>query len=71
MSQRQIPWRRVITTDQAATLLGRSERRVRQLVASGHLSSYQPGRDLLLDRAEVEALRDQGPAKRGRPRQAS
>lgn len=55
-----------ITTAEAATILGVTAGRVRQWLVSGRLASIRPGRDRLVRRADVEALRDRrrlpGPA---------
>ena len=46
-----------LTTKQAALILGVNASRVRQFVLAGRLSATKPGRDLVLDRAEVEAFK--------------
>ena len=45
-----------VTTREAAALLGRSERRVRQLIDCGDLPARRRGRDWLVDRAAATAL---------------
>jgi excisionase family DNA binding protein len=58
-----------ITVSEAARLLGYQRTSVYALVKRGELRGEIVGpRSMLLDRAEVEALRDQGKRGRGRPR---
>ena len=64
----------LLTTKQAAALLGLSEQRIRQLVTRGELPSIKPGHDRLMRRGDVVALRARktapGPAK-SNPRKQS
>ena len=46
-----------LTTKQAALILGVNASRVRQFVLAGRLSATKPGRDLVLDRADVLAFK--------------
>lgn len=45
-----------ISTNEAAAILGRTPRRVRQMVDEGKLDGQLKGRDLWISRASVEAL---------------
>ncbi len=47
----------LLTTTQAAAILGVDASRVRQLVAAGRLPAIKPGYDWLITRADVEAAR--------------
>jgi len=63
--------RELMTTTEAAELLGVSGRQVRRLAHERRLSLARFGPWLVLDRAEVEALaaeRRSNPPRRGRPR---
>lgn len=55
------------TTTSAADALGISRRRVCQLIELGRLKAVKHGRDWLIDRASVEALKGQE-RKAGRPK---
>jgi excisionase family DNA binding protein len=60
----------LITTAQAARILGVEMSRIRQLVAEGKLKSYGPEegrRDHFLKKAEVEAYKSKEKDKGGRP----
>ncbi len=46
----------LITVPEAATLLGVVEKKVRQLIADGTLTSYLRGRLQLVDRFEAQRL---------------
>lgn len=46
----------LITVAEAAHLLGVTEADVLQFTAEGRLTRYQRGREVLVDRGEVEAL---------------
>jgi excisionase family DNA binding protein len=59
----------LITTAEAAGLLGRSPRQVRQHAANGNLPGRQVGRDWLFRRADVLAARATLPG-RGRPKKS-
>lgn len=50
----------LLTTTQAAAILGVDASRVRQLVAAGRLPAIKPGYDWLITRADVEAARAGG-----------
>jgi excisionase family DNA binding protein len=53
-----------LTTKEAAQILGVSDARVRQLVLSGKLPAEKFGRDLMIDEADLEAVKERKP---GRP----
>jgi excisionase family DNA binding protein len=60
-----------ITVSEAARLLGYRRTSVYALVKRGELRGEVVGpRSMLLDRAQVEALRDKGKRGKGRPRKA-
>jgi len=61
----------LITSAQAAKILGVEMSRVRQLVASGDLKSYQPEdgrRDHFFKKAEIETYKSKDKDKGGRPK---
>lgn len=59
----------MLTTTQAAELLGVNASRVRQLVIAGKLKATRIGpRMLVIDEAEIEAYRRTPPPQKGRPR---
>ncbi len=58
----------LITTRQAADILGVTPVRVRQLIHERRLLSEKQGRDHLLDDTEVKRFSRQGRLPRGRPR---
>jgi excisionase family DNA binding protein len=60
----------LITTSEAADMIGCIPRRVRQLIAEGRLAGRRMGRDWLVQRASVEAYRD-SPRQPGRPKVAT
>lgn len=63
----------LLTSAQAAKLLGVEMSRIRQLVSSGELKSYQPEegrRDHFLKKSEVEAHKSKEKDKGGRPEKA-
>jgi excisionase family DNA binding protein len=55
----------LLTTAQAAHELGVQPSRVRQLISAGRLKASRFGRDLVIDRADLKAVRVR---KTGRPR---
>lgn len=64
----------LITSAQAAKILGVEMSRIRQLVASGDLKSHQPEegrRDHFFKKAEVEAFKSKEKDKGGRPKDSS
>jgi len=56
-----------ISTPEAARMLGVSDGRIRQMVASGQLPAKKEGRDNMVRFTDVEALRTK-PRKAGRPK---
>lgn len=59
----------MLTTTQAAELLGVNASRVRQLIIAGKIKATRIGpRMLVIDEAEIEAYRKTPPPKTGRPR---
>jgi excisionase family DNA binding protein len=59
----------VLTTQQAADVLGVTRRRVRQMIAQGTLPALKFGRDYQIREGDAEALRDRpGRWKRERER---
>lgn len=58
----------LITTKQAAQILGVTPVRVRQLIQNGQLRSTKQGRDHLLDDTEVEQFHREGRRPGGRPK---
>ena len=64
----------LVTTKEAAQILGVTPVRVRQLIKDGRLGAEKRGRDHLLEDREVERFRRQGRRsgpKGGRPRRSS
>lgn len=60
----------LLTTVQAAQLLGVSTERIRQLIARKELPAIRPGREYLIERAAVEAF-ERRPVGRPRGQRAS
>lgn len=54
-----------LTTDQAATILSVSRRRVEALIAAGRLHALKLGRDWVINPADLEAVKVR---RAGRPR---
>lgn len=57
-----------LTTGEAARLLGVTARRVQTLINAGRLPATKVGRDWLIARADLDAVRERKP---GRPRKAA
>lgn len=57
----------LITTGEAARLLGVRPGTVRSYIARGYLTPAKYGRDWLIRRAQVEALKADPPRRTGRP----
>lgn len=58
---------KLITTTDAAKMMGVSASRVRQLILEGRLMSVKLGRDQLLRRDDVEAFSTEPRLRTGRP----
>ena len=58
----------LLTTQNAASMLGVSPSRVRQLVREGRLVAQKMGRDLLISRTVVEAFAVVPRRRTGRPK---
>jgi len=54
-----------LTTEEAATQLGVSQRRVRQLITESRLPAEKKGRDYLIDEKDLKLVKDRKP---GRPK---
>ncbi|MDH5517600.1 MAG: helix-turn-helix domain-containing protein [Gammaproteobacteria bacterium] len=59
---------KLYTTDEAATFLGVSASRVRQLILEKRLKSQKIGRDHIITEIDLLEFKDIGPLKRGRPK---
>jgi len=57
----------VLTTEAAALIIGVSQARIRKLIKEGRLPAEKRGRDLLLQKTEVQMFADHGRKKIGRP----
>jgi len=60
---------KLLTTKDAAKILGVSDSRIRQLILSGKLHATKYGRDNLIRESDLEAVRIR--ARPGRPRRKS
>ncbi len=60
---------RVLSTREAAAVLGVDSSRIRQLCLSGQLVGVKVGRDWVIRESDLEKARDR--PKRGRPRKAT
>jgi excisionase family DNA binding protein len=56
----------LLTTEQAATELGVTTTRIRQLILAGELEAEKAGRDWLIEREALESVRER--RRPGRPR---
>jgi len=62
-------YEQLFSTEEAATALGISTARIRQLIATGLAKPLRKvGRGWLFDAAEVERLRDRPKSRGGRPK---
>jgi excisionase family DNA binding protein len=59
---------RLLSTREAAELLGLSPNRVRQLISSGQIPAHRVGRAYVLLEEDVRCFAGQPPGRRGRPR---
>lgn len=57
----------VLTTEAAALIIGVSQARIRKLIKEGRLPAEKRGRDLLIQKTEVQRFAEHGRKKIGRP----
>lgn len=59
-----------LTTGEAATRLGVSERRIRSMIKDGRIRARKAGRDWRIDEPELEKVQDRKPGRPKKPGKA-